>query len=239
MPGKSSNIGKFWKELKRRKVIPIFIAYLATCFAVIEFFDITSDRFVIPDGTFTLLYILAVVGLHVNTFKPHTGTKTSVLFLGKYMDKEKEQIQQIEAKFEGEWNEFFAQMEAKLKDITWNKKVEEEFLIDELRERILERALVESNILLEAITEIFQKLPEEDVELLLEERRVHFILPRANVAIPFIIPVPVPKGEKVVAASIWLILLESNLIEQPKDELIYVVAHELAHCFFEGLRPNC
>jgi type I restriction enzyme M protein len=27
--------------------------------------------------------ILAVVGLHVNTFKPHTGTKTSVLFLQK------------------------------------------------------------------------------------------------------------------------------------------------------------
>ena len=30
--------------------------------------------------------ILAVVGLHVNTFKPHTGTKTSVLFLQKYTE---------------------------------------------------------------------------------------------------------------------------------------------------------
>lgn len=30
--------------------------------------------------------ILAVVGLHVNTFKPHTGTKTSVLFLQKWDD---------------------------------------------------------------------------------------------------------------------------------------------------------
>ncbi len=28
--------------------------------------------------------ILAVVGLHVNTFKPHTGTKTSVIFLQKW-----------------------------------------------------------------------------------------------------------------------------------------------------------
>lgn len=28
--------------------------------------------------------IIAVVGLHVNTFKPHTGTKTSVLFLQKW-----------------------------------------------------------------------------------------------------------------------------------------------------------
>lgn len=31
--------------------------------------------------------ILAVVGLHVNTFKPHTGTKTSVLFLQKWEDE--------------------------------------------------------------------------------------------------------------------------------------------------------
>lgn len=30
--------------------------------------------------------LLAVVGLHVNTFKPHTGTKTSVLFLQKWND---------------------------------------------------------------------------------------------------------------------------------------------------------
>lgn len=31
--------------------------------------------------------ILAVVGLHQNTFKPHTGTKTSVLFVQKWDDK--------------------------------------------------------------------------------------------------------------------------------------------------------
>jgi len=33
--------------------------------------------------------ILAVVGLQVNTFKPHTGTKTSVLFLQKWNEDEK------------------------------------------------------------------------------------------------------------------------------------------------------
>jgi len=33
--------------------------------------------------------ILAVVGLEVNTFKPHTGTKTSVLFLKKWQENEK------------------------------------------------------------------------------------------------------------------------------------------------------
>ena len=30
--------------------------------------------------------IVAVIGLHTNTFKPHTGTKTSVLFLQKWND---------------------------------------------------------------------------------------------------------------------------------------------------------
>ncbi len=33
--------------------------------------------------------ILAVIGLHANTFKPHTGTKTSVLFLQKWNDDPK------------------------------------------------------------------------------------------------------------------------------------------------------
>jgi type I restriction enzyme M protein len=33
--------------------------------------------------------ILAVIGLHVNSFKPHTGTKTSVLFLQKWNDDPK------------------------------------------------------------------------------------------------------------------------------------------------------
>ena len=33
--------------------------------------------------------ILAVVGLHINTFKPHTGTKTSILFLQKWSENEK------------------------------------------------------------------------------------------------------------------------------------------------------
>ncbi|WP_112076946.1 N-6 DNA methylase [Herbaspirillum rubrisubalbicans] len=32
--------------------------------------------------------LLAVVGLHINTFKPHTGTKTSVLFVQKWNDDE-------------------------------------------------------------------------------------------------------------------------------------------------------
>ena len=36
---------------------------------------------------FDKVRILGVVGLHGNTFRPHTGTKTSVLFLQKWPDK--------------------------------------------------------------------------------------------------------------------------------------------------------
>ncbi len=48
-------------------------------------FNNTSDKqirdFIAKHGR-----ILAVVGLHNNTFKPHTGTKTSVLFVQKWHD---------------------------------------------------------------------------------------------------------------------------------------------------------
>jgi type I restriction enzyme M protein len=43
----------------------------------------------IRDYLFEKARVLAVVGLHGNTFKPHTGTKTSVLFLQKWEKDEK------------------------------------------------------------------------------------------------------------------------------------------------------
>lgn len=49
-------------------------------------FNNSSDRF-IRDFISERCRILAVVGLHCNTFKPHTGTKTSVLFVQKWDSK--------------------------------------------------------------------------------------------------------------------------------------------------------
>lgn len=43
----------------------------------------------IREWVFDKARILAVVGLNVNTFKPHTGTKTSALFLQKWKENEK------------------------------------------------------------------------------------------------------------------------------------------------------
>lgn len=39
--------------------------------------------------------LLAVVGLNQNTFKPHTGTKTSIMFIQKYTEKELANIQKV------------------------------------------------------------------------------------------------------------------------------------------------
>lgn len=44
--------------------------------------------------------LLAVVGLHGNSFKPHTGTKTSVLFVQKYTDKQLAEIIKIQKEVE-------------------------------------------------------------------------------------------------------------------------------------------
>ena len=49
-------------------------------------FNNTSDKY-IREFVSEHARILAVVGLHQNTFKPHTGTKTSVLFVQKWDDE--------------------------------------------------------------------------------------------------------------------------------------------------------
>ena len=48
-------------------------------------FNNASDKY-IRDFIAEHARILAVVGLHTNTFKPHTGTNTSVLFVQKWND---------------------------------------------------------------------------------------------------------------------------------------------------------
>ena len=84
-------------------------------------------RFIIDEAR-----ILAVVGLHRNTFKPHTGVKTSILFLQKYTNEEKKKIQGIKIKCEGEWFEFIAQLKKEYQDVGWDKLLSEKELNEEL-----------------------------------------------------------------------------------------------------------
>jgi type I restriction enzyme M protein len=49
----------------------------------------------IREWIFSKARIIAVVGLHPNTFKPHTGTKTSILFIQKYTEDELNKISKV------------------------------------------------------------------------------------------------------------------------------------------------
>lgn len=75
-------------------------------------FNNSSDRY-IRDMIAERCRILAVVGLHGNTFKPHTGTKTSVLFLQKWDDE-------LCPKKE-DYNIFFATQQKQGKDTSGDK----------------------------------------------------------------------------------------------------------------------
>ena len=70
MAQSTNKLSQFWQELKRRKVLYFLIGYVAACFAIIEFFQITSETFSIPENTLKLLYILAAVGLPVVIILP-------------------------------------------------------------------------------------------------------------------------------------------------------------------------
>lgn len=54
--------------------------------------------------------ILAVVGLHGNTFRPHTGTKTSVVFLQKYTEEELAEIRAVQNRHADEWDSHLAEL---------------------------------------------------------------------------------------------------------------------------------
>ena len=71
----------------------------------------TNDLF-IRNFLFSKARILAVVGLHPNTFKPHTGTKTSVVFLQKYTDEELAYIREVQNRHIAEWDNHYAEIRA-------------------------------------------------------------------------------------------------------------------------------
>lgn len=58
--------------------------------------------------------LLAVVGLHPNTFKPHTGTKTSVLFVQRYTQDDLDRIARVHDEVAGACPDYAAEIEAVL-----------------------------------------------------------------------------------------------------------------------------
>ncbi|WP_245587470.1 N-6 DNA methylase [Cylindrospermum stagnale] len=88
--------------------------------------------------------ILAVVGLHGNTFKPHTGTKTSVLFVQKWNDDQKTGALCPRVK---DYNIFFATMRKSGKDNSGEKICRRVLLSSEegLSEQEKDKAFLQDN----------------------------------------------------------------------------------------------
>jgi type I restriction enzyme M protein len=106
---------------------------------------------VLPQGKFnnaTLAYIrewilrqarlIAVVGLHPNTFKPHTGTKTSILFLQKYTDDEISHIMRVKDQVELRSPHYRATLKQLVENCPNDKDLVEEELPDEVSELLHE-----------------------------------------------------------------------------------------------------
>jgi type I restriction enzyme M protein len=71
-----------------------------------------TNNLPIRNFLFSKARILAVVGLHGNTFKPHTGTKTSVVFLQKYTDEEIAEIRAVQNRHADEWDKHLTELNA-------------------------------------------------------------------------------------------------------------------------------
>ncbi len=87
----------------------------------------------IRDFILSKAQILAVIGLHENTFKPHTSTKTSVLFLRKFKNDELERQEAIRLEIINQWEDYFNELKEKFKDIKWNSILKIEDLDKELK----------------------------------------------------------------------------------------------------------
>ncbi|MEA2087397.1 MAG: N-6 DNA methylase, partial [Candidatus Caldatribacteriota bacterium] len=127
-------------------------------------------RFIIDEAR-----ILAVVGLHRNTFKPHAGIKTSILFLQKYTDEEKKKIREIKVKCKGEWFEFIGQLKKEYQDVSWDKLLSEEGLNEELKSFIETYFEEREEIEEETRNKLKEKIEGSDVEETEETEKIEEI----------------------------------------------------------------
>jgi len=128
-------------------------------------FNNSSDKY-IRDFIAERCRILAVVGLHGNTFKPHTGTKTSVLFLQKWNDAPT--VGPLCPRKE-DYNIFFATMQKSGKDNSGDKIYVKrsdgsgDFLLDEHGHRIVDHDLFNHDGLTQdGIAEAFMEFAKKE-----------------------------------------------------------------------------
>ena len=62
MQGKSSKLGQFWQELKRRRVIHVITLYASASFVIIELINNLAEPFNLPQNLLTIVVIVLAVG---------------------------------------------------------------------------------------------------------------------------------------------------------------------------------
>ena len=65
-----NKLSLFWQELKRRKVIPLLVGYVAACIAIISFLLDSSEIFSVPEVTIRLLYLFSACGIPIVILLP-------------------------------------------------------------------------------------------------------------------------------------------------------------------------
>ena len=82
--------------------------------------------------------LLAVVGLHPNTFKPHTGTKTSVLFLQKYTEDVLAKIEEVKQAVAAACPDYEQQVRDLIARHQYDFDVPDEAILEEIADLIAE-----------------------------------------------------------------------------------------------------
>lgn len=82
--------------------------------------------------------LLAVVGLHGNTFKPHTGTKTSVLFIQKHTEDKLAEIEVIKDEIKNTCPNYEEQIQKLISDSVNDIDIDEDKLPEEIYNLLLE-----------------------------------------------------------------------------------------------------
>lgn len=113
--------------------------------------------------------LLAVVGLHGNSFKPHTGTKTSVLFVQKYTDEQLAEIIKIQNEVEANCPDYEKQISDLLAQFDNDIEIAEENIPEAIFDLLLEE-YPEPEIELEEEETVNDKEVESTEPLLLDEK---------------------------------------------------------------------
>ena len=110
--------------------------------------------------------------------------------------------------------------------------------------------------LISLISEVLERLPSKDREIIKYQRCVRFIAPITANSVTeqvFIDPISVKNEQKKLChcskcnephltvkdgkyemmVGIWLVCLSSDILKRSKDESLYTIAHELAHVYLE------